>query len=434
MNKKYKLYNNTKIIYETPDDGYSYFFGYYDKSSLNKDNTKLLTHRVAFDGRDVEDRDIAEIGYIDLDKNEFIKIDETLAWNWQQGSQLQWLPPLYDKKIIYNSIQDNKFVSIIYDIETKEKKIIPFPIYVIHPNGKEALGINYERHYWCRPGYNYQNIKNKKWDKPYHEEDGIFKIDLENGEVERIINIVDIINTERLEEFDSCNNWLEHMMYNPSGDRFMFFHRWSKDGVDLSRVYIANSFDGKDILKLPENKFYSHYFWKNDKKLSIWTNYVNSSNDKSLNLIQKIKSIKIIKNLLKPIYNIIKSNLPKEIKNKVSPPSQLYLIDDNVDLKYNIVGENILNDCCLNGHQSWHKKDDKLLTDSYQDKENFRWIYLLDTKTNNLITLAKFYSVYNDCGYRCDLHPSLSIDEKYIIIDVAYGEKRKKIILEIEND
>ena len=151
---KFELFNNTRIICQTPDDGYSYFFGYYDKPSLSKDNTKLLTHRVSFDGREVRDGDIAEIGYIDLKKNQFIKIDETLAWNWQQGSHLQWLPPEFDNRIIYNSIKNNQFISIIHDLNTKEKKIIPFPIYVVHPNGKEALGVNYERLYWCRPGYN----------------------------------------------------------------------------------------------------------------------------------------------------------------------------------------------------------------------------------------------------------------------------------------
>jgi len=79
----YELYNNFKIYFETPDDGFSYFFGYYDKSPLNKSNTKLLAHRVSFDGRDVRDGDVAEVGYFDLATKDFHKIDETLAWNWQ---------------------------------------------------------------------------------------------------------------------------------------------------------------------------------------------------------------------------------------------------------------------------------------------------------------------------------------------------------------
>ncbi|MCK5345859.1 MAG: hypothetical protein KAR20_20760, partial [Candidatus Heimdallarchaeota archaeon] len=233
----YELYNNFKIYFETPNDGFSYFFGYYDKSPLNKSNTKLLTHRVSFDGRDVRDGDFAEVGYFDISTKQFHAIDKTLAWNWQQGSQLQWMPPVFEDEVIYNSVQDEKFVSIRYNIRTKEKRIIPFPIYVVHPNGKEALAVNYERHYWCRPGYNYQNIKNSKWDVPIHPDDGIFHVDLETGDVKLIIRTQDVVDMAPNEEILSSNNWLEHMMYNPHGDRFLFFHRWHLNGIDESRFF-----------------------------------------------------------------------------------------------------------------------------------------------------------------------------------------------------
>ena len=81
MKQKIKLENGYEVFFQTPDDGYSYFFGYYDKSPLNFDNSKLLSHRVSFDGRDVRDGDIAEVGYFDLKTKLFIRIDDTLAWN-----------------------------------------------------------------------------------------------------------------------------------------------------------------------------------------------------------------------------------------------------------------------------------------------------------------------------------------------------------------
>ena len=81
MDRTYELYDGFRVIYETPDDGHSYFFGYYDKSPLNRVNDKLLAHKVSFDGRNVQDGDVAEVGYFDLETNKFVKIDETLAWN-----------------------------------------------------------------------------------------------------------------------------------------------------------------------------------------------------------------------------------------------------------------------------------------------------------------------------------------------------------------
>lgn len=422
MSKKYELYNDYKIAFETPDDGFAYFFGYYDKSPLNFDSTKLLSHRVAFDGRDVQDGDTAEIGYFDLNTKEFIKLDETMAWNWQQGSQLQWLPPKYDEEIIYNNILDNKFVSIIYNINTNKKRVIPFSIYVVHPNGKEALGVNYERHYWCRPGYNYQNIKNKKWDKPYHKEDGIYKIDLVTGEVNLLVKIVDIVNTQKLPEFDICNNWLEHLMYNPSGDRFMFFHRWNLNLVDVSRVYIANSIDGLGMHMLPDNKFYSHYYWLDNTHLTIWTNHNNTNTKVTSTILDLIKKNNILKKYIKPVFKSVKIFIPKRVVNQLMNVSKLVCFEDKT-ANFNVILDNKLPS---NGHQSC--ANEELLIDSYQDESNNRNLFIYSLKTEQQTVIGKFYSSYNNSGYRCDLHPKMR-SKKQVIIDVAYTYKRKQIIL-----
>lgn len=429
MAQNYELYNNYNIAFETPDDGYSYFFGYYDKSPLNIDNTKLVAHRVSFDGRDVQDGDVAEIGYFNMITNEFIKLDETLAWNWQQGSQLQWLPPTYDEEVIYNSIVDDKFMSIVYNTNTNEKRVIPFPIYVVHPNGKEALGVNYERHYWCRHGYNYQNIKNKKWNKPYHEEDGIYKIDLDTSDVKLIVKITDIVNNEKLPGFDTCDNWLEHMMYNPSGDRFMFFHRWHENEVDHTRLYTANSVDGTEKFFYPDNRFYSHAYWKNDKELTIWSMEPKQKQKQQQkhNIVQSIKSNNLLKAILRPIYRfVLKPWLSQEFLDKISPQSKLINYFDQTE-KYEIIGAGILSQ---NGHNSWKKDGNTILNDSYDDKNGYRHLELYNMQSNKLTKIGEFYSTYNSCGYRADLHPRFSLDEKYIIIDSAHKEKKKILIVE----
>lgn len=423
----YKIYENYEIAFQTPDDGYSYFFGYYDKCPLNIDNTKLLAHRVSFDGRDVQDGDTAEVGYFDFNTSEFIEIDRTSAWNWQQGSQLQWLPPKYDEEVIYNSIVGNKFVSVIFNIKTKKRKIIPFPVYVVHPNGKEALGINYERHHWCRPGYNYQNLKNKIWDRPYHEEDGIYRIDLESGEVKLIVKIIDIVNNEKIPEFERCNNWLEHMMYSPTGDRFMFFHRWHEGGIDHTRLYTGNSNDGSDLFFYPDSRFYSHACWKNDRELTIWSMTPESDAMKGkIDLISEIKKNAVLRAILGPIYRcILQPFLSKDMIEKVSPKPKLINYVDQTGI-YEIVGNGLLSQ---NGHITWTKDGNLLLNDSYDDDEGYRHLELYNNRTGTLTKIGKFYSKYNECGYRADLHPRFSLDETYIIIDSAHVAKRKMLLV-----
>ena len=419
----YKLYNNFKIFFETPDDGYSYFFGYYDKSPLNKSNTKLLAHRVSFDGRDVRDGDVAEVGYFDILTKEFHKIDETLAWNWQQGCQLQWMPPAFEDEVIYNSIQDEKFVSIRCNIRTKEKRIIPFPIYAIHPNGKEALAVNYERHYWCRPGYNYQNIKNSKWDVPIHPDDGIFRVNLETGDVKLIIRTQDIVNMAPNEKMVCSNNWLEHMMYSPHGDRFLFFHRWHTNGVDKSRFFTSGN-GGEDIVMYPDCGFYSHYAWSDEKNLIVWTHEPLSSKIDNKNIISNLQNQPVAK-LLKPLYRIFKPLIPEKIKNKIVCESKLILFQD-ITLRYKVLGDSDLRG---NGHTTVVEANILLLNDSYQDVNSYRHLFFYDLDKNKKIAVGKFYSQYNDCAYRCDLHPRQGIDNDLIIIDSAHAEKRKVLVI-----
>ena len=401
----------------------SYFFGYYDKSPLNKSNTKLLAHRVSFDGRDVSDGDLAEVGYFDLSTKIFHKIDETLAWNWQQGSHLQWMPPVFEDEIIYNSIHDGHFVSVRYNTLTNKKRVIPFPIYVIHPNGKEALSVKYERHYWCRPGYNYQNIKDTKWNIPIHSEDGIFKVNLETGDTQLIIRTQDIVYLNPTDEISNSCNWLEHMMYSPDGERFLFFHRWRNNGADKSRFYTSSN-SGSNLVFYPDTGFYSHCDWQDKEHLIVWTVEPIVIKNNYKNYIVKIKNSPL-KRILSYFYQLIKPVIPIGIKRRISFESKLILFKD-ISLEYEVLGGN---DLSGNGHTTVSEKDKLLLNDTYQDSENHRDLYFYDIEKKEKYNIGRFYSTYNSCGYRCDLHPRLARDKKHIVIDSAHCNKRKIMII-----
>ena len=425
MAKKYEVCGDYRVIFETPDDGYSYFFGYYDKSPLNQTNDKLLAHRIPFDGRNVNDGDVATVGFFDLKSGNFYCLGETLAWNWQQGSQLQWLPPSYSQKCIYNDIENNQFVSHIVDIDNNCKVTIPFPIYAVHPSGKEAIAINYERLYWCRPGYNYQNVKNKKWDVPFHSDDGIFKVSLTDGTVKKILSIEDIVNNKPLSEFSSCNNWLEHIMYSPTGCRIMFFHRWHSNGVDNTRCYTANS-DGTEIFLYPDSKFYSHACWKSDDVFTIWTLPFDTVNKKSTSFVAWVKKIKIVNSFARNLYSLLKPFLSKNTVNALTPKSSLYDVEVMTNNFKQINNASLLPS---NGHNSWDKQKNKILIDSYEDSSGYRSLLIHDESKGQVDKIGVFFSEYNACGFRSDLHPRFSLDDRFIVIDSAHELKRKILII-----
>jgi hypothetical protein len=80
-----------------------YFYGYYDNPAWNKSEKHHLCHRVKFWDRLPTRDDVAELGLIDMDSKVYIPLAETTAWNFQQGTMLQWNPQSPDDEIIFNT-------------------------------------------------------------------------------------------------------------------------------------------------------------------------------------------------------------------------------------------------------------------------------------------------------------------------------------------
>ena len=73
------------------------------------------------------------------------------------------------------------------------------------------------------------------------EEDGVFRVNLETGEIKRIITIREVMAKLRSGESGGTeSHWLEHIMLNPSGTRFAFYHRYGQ-GYEFNTIaYTAN--------------------------------------------------------------------------------------------------------------------------------------------------------------------------------------------------
>jgi hypothetical protein len=93
-----------------------YFFGYYDTPAWSGSDRYHLCHKVDFCHRLPRAEDKAELGYIDLEDNTFYQVAHTTAWNFQQGSMLQWHPANPESDIIYNSRKDDLYRGIVHNI------------------------------------------------------------------------------------------------------------------------------------------------------------------------------------------------------------------------------------------------------------------------------------------------------------------------------
>ena len=105
-----------------------HFFGYYGICSWDATGQYHLCLQSDFHDRPPADGDTAVVGLVDMETGKFEGVAETQAWNLQQGCMLHWLATAPDRLITYNARDDDRFVAVVQDIHSGQKRILPHPI------------------------------------------------------------------------------------------------------------------------------------------------------------------------------------------------------------------------------------------------------------------------------------------------------------------
>src|SRR5690625_2714374 len=246
-----KILSEGNITRISPDDGMEYFFGYYDKSPWDATDRYMLSLRVKNTYSSVAPNEPAEIVIFDTqNNNSFEVIGKTHSWNIQQGCMLQWLGPDFFDRIIYNDFRDGEYCSVIYNLRLKQEIVISMPVYSVSSNGTFALSLDFSRLHRLRPGYGYSNKEDRNLGK-CHNSPCIWKIDLANGDIKPLLKYSDFANFEPRTEMQNAEHKVNHIMLNPSGDRFMVLHRWINGSKRYTRLVTINS-DGTDMYNLSD--------------------------------------------------------------------------------------------------------------------------------------------------------------------------------------
>ncbi|RLE80637.1 MAG: hypothetical protein DRJ51_05465 [Thermoprotei archaeon] len=363
-----------------------HFFGYYDKCPWDSTGRYMLALEVGFMDRPPSPSDRVTIGIIDLvEDNRWIPIAETRAWNWQQGCMLQWLPSAPHRRIIYNDRRDRKFISIVMDVWSREKYELPLPVYALSPDGRYALTLNFSRLQWARPGYGYPGVPDPWRADPHPKHDGIYLMDLESGNYELIISLNEIVKFKPKLSMKKTVHWFNHLLFNKSGNRFVFLHRWRRGKQEWYTRMLTADRDGTDLYCVADDDMVSHFDWRDSKHILAWAHQYDVGD-------------------------------------------RFFLFRD-LSREREIVGEGVLT---RNGHCSYSPDGRWILTDTYPDSENMRSLFLYDTKKEKLITLGKFFSPPELRGeIRCDLHPRWSRDGKKVCIDSAHEGSRQVYVVDV---
>lgn len=430
----YRLSKYIEKVFETPSKDFSEWFGYYNYDTLTSDHSKILCNRIKEDGIAPRADLLIEVGYYDILSGNWHHVGYSDSWNWQQGCMAQWIN---DEEIIYNSSNDNHHIAIIHNIETKENRKIDWAIYGITPDGKKSISLDMERAHWCR-AYHYESVVDEKKNGPVYENDGIFEIDLKNNTRRRIISIQDIISLDRRKYFDYAKHWLEHIMINQAGTKFCVLHRFSpKDNVYLYKTRLIII----DMLTLEmecvsnwENTQWSHFGWDNNRFIIYSypsTGKISEKDFVSLNITSNNRSAVSHFSILQITKRLIRRIMPIWLDDKLRGTRKHYQIYSRKEHEYYISDrlKNKLFD--IDGHPSFVVNRNYIITDTYPDKKNIQRLIVYNTKTHKSLILGSFNAFYKGNPASCDLHPKLSKDGQYVVVDSAHDEKHQMLMFKL---
>jgi hypothetical protein len=366
-----------------------HWFGYYDKCQFDPSNRYVLSMQVDFEHRSPTEEDVVKLGYIDiLNGDQWTEIGETRSWGWQQGCMLQWIPGS-KSKVIWNDRRENKFVSIVKDIFSGEETVLSKAIYTVSPDGKWAVGTDFSRIQFYRPGYGYPGVKDAYEDQNAPNKSGIYQIDLRTGKFKKIVSYRDI-STILFNGEDISDRWhyFNHLLINPTSDRFLFLHRWREKKNDkrwTTRMFTCDK-KGKDLFLLDPTGHTSHFIWKEKDRVTMWT----KPEGKEFGFW--------------------------ELEDKTSNSKQ--------------IGKGKMT---VNGHNTYlpGKNNDWTLNDTYpQGIGRLQVPYLFQESTGNKVELGRFHSPIEYKGeWRCDTHPRSSNDGNLVCIDSPHGGNGRQLYL-----
>lgn len=378
-------YPATRVI--TNGDGF-YWFGYYDKLQFSPDDRFVLSNRVRFEHRSPTATDEIEVGMIDLhERDRWIPLGKSVAWNWQQGCMLQWIPGS-TSQVIWNDRQDGRFVSHVLDVHTGEKRTLPSPVYALSPNGREAVSCDFARVADCRPGYGYAGIRDPYFDEMAPAESGITHVDLKTGATRLIVSHRQLATTgEVIKNDPRSKHHAYHLLCSPDGKRFILLHRWTQpQGGHLTRLITA-AMDGSDLRIVIPNGWASHFIWRDAEHiLSQAKGWLGNDNWGNFLFADK------------------PSGVEREVGRGVLDPS---------------------------GHFSYLRRNEWLVSDTYpQGPQRLQTPHLYHLATNRRIDLGQFPSPTEYKGeWRVDTHPRLSRSERWVCIDAPQGERGRQLHL-----
>jgi hypothetical protein len=363
-----------------------YFFGFHDKNPWSSDNNYLLAHGYhSLPDKVPKKGDQVDIGFFKSDNfSLFQKITSTSCFNWQQGSMLQWLGKT--NKFIFNDAGGEDNVAKIFDTEGKVAGVLPKDIAAVDPGGSKALSYNFARLQRHFAGYGYVHGNDPEIEEEAPSSHGITIIDIQKNLITKLFSVRDIAYLHPEKSMSGAFHFLTHCLFSPSGQRFLFLHRWIKKGnLTYTRMFSCDV-DGHGLHLFPTHDMVSHIAWQDESHVLAYC---------------------------------------RSIENK-----DAYILFQDMSEEYRLIGTNVFNS---DGHPSFPEKfQEWFITDTYPDRLRRSYLILFNILKEKRFDLGYFRQPYRyKEEVRCDLHPRWNHDGTMICFDSAHSGKRSLCTMNI---
>jgi hypothetical protein len=244
-----------------------HFFGYIghvQNIPWNGTERYLLALRTTFMDHLPGGNEPADVVLIDAhDGYRVRKVEESRAWNPQQGTMFYWNPAEPDTQFFFNDRDPHsgKVFTVLFDIEAgqriREYRFADRPVANggVMQGGGWFAGINYARMARLRPVTGYKGAADWTVGRLHPEDDGVFKVNTGTGEATLLVSFERMAGLIRGTEphIDELALFINHTLWNREGDRLFFFARagWTGNG-EYPRInvpFVVNA-DGSGLRRL----------------------------------------------------------------------------------------------------------------------------------------------------------------------------------------
>jgi hypothetical protein len=363
------------------------FFGYYDKCPLSTYDSFLIYHTNTYPTRQFPDSIMSvEIVLQEASSGKLLVRLPSSSYNWQQGCRAHWLN---NDLMVFNDFEEvtGNYVACVFSASNLRKvKGFAFPIQDTFGTDY-FLSLNYRRLMALRPDYGYRNLPPlTKVQLADVENDGIWRIEYDSGKSQLLVSFADMCRVAPKSSFAAAIHKANHVMISPSGDKFIFLHRYYVGKRRFDRLMLANAETG-DLRLLADYGIVSHCFWADENTI---LGYLRGPGNKDA-----------------------------------------YWLIDVATGNFTRFGDGVL-DKYGDGHP--HVHGDWFVTDTYPDKARMQHLILANWKTGEFRELGEFFHGFEYSGEtRCDLHPRFSPDGKSVFFDSVFDGKRRLYRMDLES-